>query len=41
MEEHYEDRILMLENEIEVLQIKLNKEPVDVGIDISDDELPF
>ncbi|HHK5614735.1 TPA: hypothetical protein ACQUNC_003619 [Bacillus paranthracis] len=41
MEEHYEDRILMLENEIEVLQMKLNKEQVGVGIDISDDELPF
>lgn len=41
MEEHYEDRILILENEIEVLQMKLNKEHVGVGIDISDDELPF
>ncbi|MDM5461150.1 hypothetical protein [Bacillus cereus] len=41
MEEHYEGKILMLENEIEVLQMNLNQEQVAAAKDISDDDLPF
>ncbi|PFN25108.1 hypothetical protein [Bacillus cereus] len=41
MEEQYEDKLLMLENEIEVLQMRLNQEHVGVAIDITDEDLPF
>ncbi|MGG0725938.1 hypothetical protein [Bacillus mycoides] len=41
MEEQYEDKLLMLENEIEVLQMRLNQGHVGVAIDITDEDLPF